>query len=112
MALDLSTSAHDSWKVIHVGGQVDSKTVSSLRDYLDSEVQGGSPIALDLTHVPFMSSAGLRTLLTLHRMTRGLGLPLALVGLSPQIIDTMKITGFYQYFTVYSSLADLPASPS
>lgn len=112
MSLQLSVSTQNGWKVIHVGGQVDSKTVGELRDYLDKEVQAGSGIALDLTQVPFMSSAGLRTLLTLHRMTKGLGLPLALVGIQSQIEDTMKVTGFYQYFTVHPSLAELPASTS
>ncbi len=109
MSLQLSVSSQNGWKVIHVGGQVDSKTVNELRDFLDHEVQAGSGIALDLTEVPFMSSAGLRTLLTLHRMTKGLGLPLALVGIQPQIVDTMKVTGFYQYFTSYPSVTDLPS---
>jgi anti-anti-sigma regulatory factor len=45
-------------------------------------------------------------------MTKGLGLALALVGIQSQIEDTMKVTGFYQYFTVHPSLAELPASTS
>lgn len=112
MSLQLSVTSQNGWKIIHVAGQVDSKTVGQLRDFLDQEVQTGSGIALDLTKVPFMSSAGLRTLLTLHRMTQGLGLPLALVGIQPQIEDTMKVTGFYQYFTTCPGLADLPARSS
>jgi anti-anti-sigma factor len=112
MSLQLSVTTQNGWKVIHVGGQVDSKTVGELRDFLDQEVQAGSGIALDLSQVPFMSSAGLRTLLTLHRMTKGLGLALSLVGIQPQIEDTMKVTGFYQYFTIHPSLSSLPSSPS
>jgi anti-anti-sigma regulatory factor len=33
---------------------------------------------------------------------------LALVGIAEEIADTMRITGFYDYFTVYPSLAELP----
>lgn len=109
MSLQLSVTPQSGWKAIHVAGQVDSKTVNELRDFLDHEVQGETPIALDLTEVPFMSSAGLRTLLTLQRQTKGLGLPLALVGLRSEVADTMKVTGFYQYFTVYQTLQELPA---
>jgi anti-sigma B factor antagonist len=90
-------------------GQVDSKTVTSLRDYIDAELKEGLPVALDLTGVPFMSSAGLRTLLTLHRRTQEMGVALALVGISNDIADTMKVTGFYDYFTIYSDLVSLPS---
>jgi len=107
MALQLSSELHNGWQLIHVSGQVDSKSSAELRDYLESQVQGANPVALELSNVPFMSSAGLRTLLTLYRQTQGLGVPLALVGLQPPIVDTMKITGFYQHFTTYASLAEL-----
>lgn len=107
MALELSSEIHNGWQLIHVSGQVDSKSSAELRDYLESQVQGSNPVALELSNVPFMSSAGLRTLLTLYRQTQGLGVPLALVGLQPPIVDTMKITGFYQHFTTHSSLAEL-----
>ena len=61
--MNLTTSTHNGWHAIHVDGQVDSKTVGTLRDYIDNGVTGSLPVALDLTAVPFMSSAGLRTLL-------------------------------------------------
>ncbi len=107
--MNLSSSTTQGWQVIHVVGQVDSKTVTSLRDYIDAELKEGLPVALDLTGVPFMSSAGLRTLLTLHRKTQEMGVALALVGISNDIADTMKVTGFYDYFTIYSDLVSLPS---
>ncbi len=107
--MNLSSSTTQGWQVIHVVGQVDSKTVTSLRDYIDAELKEGLPVALDLTGVPFMSSAGLRTLLTLHRRTQEMGVALALVGISTDIADTMKVTGFYDYFTIYTDLVSLPS---
>lgn len=107
MALELSNEIHNGWQLIHVRGQVDSKSSSQLRDYLEAHVQGANPVALELSDVPFMSSAGLRALLTLYRQTQGLGVPLALVGLQDRIVDTMKITGFYQHFTAYADLSAL-----
>lgn len=107
MALQLSSEVFHNWQLIRVDGQVDSKSSSELRDYLNAQVQGSNPVALELSKVPFMSSAGLRTLLILCRQTQALKIPLALVGLQDQIIDTMKITGFYQHFNVYSNLNEL-----
>jgi anti-sigma B factor antagonist len=108
MSLDLSSSTQGDWKVIHVSGIVDTKTVNELRDFLDGQVTGSSPVALELAGVPFMSSAGLRTLLTLYRKTKSLGLSLALVGLQSTVEEVMKVTGFYQHFTIFSTLTDLP----
>lgn len=108
MSLTLDTIFHNGWKVLQVEGIVDTKTVNELRDFLDGQVVGDLPVALDLTSVSFMSSAGLRTLLTLYRKTKSMGISFSLVGLQKQVEDTMKVTGFYQYFTVYPSIQDLP----
>ncbi len=108
--MNLSKSLNRSWQVIHVEGQVDSKTVTSLRDFIDTELKDSLPVVLDLTAVPFMSSAGLRTLLTLHRRTQEMGVALALIGIAPDIAETMKVTGFYDYFTIYNDLNSIPES--
>jgi anti-sigma B factor antagonist len=108
--MDLSKDTINGWQVIEVKGQVDSKTVGDLRDYLDENIQGDLPVALELSEVPFMSSAGLRTMLTLYRKTQDLNIKLCLVGLIEEIAETMKVTGFYQYFTNYQSLSELPES--
>jgi anti-sigma B factor antagonist len=55
-----------------------------------------------------MSSAGLRTLLTLQQKTKTMSVDLVLVGVAEGIADTMKVTGFYQFFTVHETLQDIP----
>ena len=102
--MNVQSETFQNWQVIRVSGQIDSKTVVKLREFIDSELKPDQPVALELTDVPFMSSAGLRTLLTLQRKTKELNIDLALIGLSEGIADTMKVTGFYQFFTVYASL--------
>ena len=105
--MDVSWETFDNWQVVRVNGQVDSKTVGDLRDFIDTKLKEGHPVALELTNVPFMSSAGLRTLLTLQRKTTEIGVDLALIGVASEIADTMKVTGFYQFFTIHESLQSL-----
>ena len=105
--MELNKSIIKGWLVIEVKGQVDSKTVIDLRDYLDQNIIGDLPIALDLTEVPFMSSAGLRTLLTLNRKTQDMNIKLCLVGVIEEISETMNVTGFLQYFTMQPNISDL-----
>jgi anti-anti-sigma regulatory factor len=47
-------------------------------------------------------------LLTLHRRTQELQVDLALVGLSDSIAETMRITGFYDFFVIYADLQSIP----
>ena len=105
--MELNKSIIKGWQVIEVKGQVDSKTVGDLRDYLDQNIIRDLPIALNLTEVPFMSSAGLRTLLTLNRKTQDMNIKLCLVGVIEEISETMNVTGFLQYFTMQPNIADL-----
>jgi anti-sigma B factor antagonist len=55
-----------------------------------------------------MSSAGLRTILILKRKTSEMKVNLALVGVSEEIQDTMKVTGFLQHFKLYEAIKSLP----
>ena len=98
----------DNWQIIKVTGEIDSKTVSTLRSFIDEKLIEDKAVALDLTNVPFMSSAGLRTLLTLQRSTTKMNVDLALIGVASEIQDTMKVTGFLQYFKIYDSIEALP----
>ena len=97
-----------SWQVIKVSGEIDSKTVTTLRDFIDTKLVEDKAVALDLEMVPFMSSAGLRALLTLQRKTSSMKVDLALIGVASEIQDTMKVTGFLQYFKLYETIESLP----
>ncbi len=105
--MEVTQELLDSWQVIKVVGEIDSKTVTTLRNFLDEKLVDNKAVALDLKEVPFMSSAGLRALLTLQRKTSEMKVDLALIGVAEEIQDTMKVTGFLQYFKLYGSIASL-----
>jgi anti-anti-sigma factor len=53
----------DGILVMHISGQVDSTTAPTLSDRLDAVIsEGHARLVLDLSDVPYMSSAGLRVL--------------------------------------------------
>ena len=102
----------DSWQIIKVSGEIDSKTVTTLREFIDTKLVEDKAIALDLKMVPFMSSAGLRTLLTLQRKTSSMKVELALIGVANEIQDTMTLVKWtvhsYQENGRYNSNWTLP----
>lgn len=85
--------------VVEMAGDIDANTAPTVQKEVLPLAQPGSKILLDMTKVPYTSSAGLRLLLSLYRQVTGNDGQLVLVGLSEEIQDTMSITGFLDFFT-------------
>jgi len=87
-------------KIAELVGEIDGKTASAVLEALAPIVGAGNAMIVDMSGVGFMSSAGLRMLLTLYRQAAASKGRLVLVGLSEEIEETMDMTGFLPHFTV------------
>ncbi|MGM3306259.1 anti-sigma factor antagonist [Anabaena sp. WFMT] len=102
--MEISITTIKDVKVAVLVGDIDANTASSVTKEVLPLAEPGSKIILDMTKVPYMSSAGLRMLLSLYRQTTAKEGKLLLVGLTEEIIDTMTITGFLDFFTTSETL--------
>jgi anti-sigma B factor antagonist len=84
--------------LIEMVGDIDSNTAPLVQEQVLPLAQPGSKMLLDMTNVSYMSSAGLRLLLSLYRQISTQDGELVLVGLAEEIKDTMSITGFLDFF--------------
>jgi anti-sigma B factor antagonist len=106
--MEVSTHQYKHNDLIKVSGRIDSATASQLGKALDEVTQAGRfKIILDLSGVEFMSSAGLRVLIstqkTCKRYNRG-ELVLALV--PKRIYDALELAGFVPLFKFYDNILD------
>lgn len=90
--------------VVSIEGDLDASTAPEAQAKILPLAESGAKIALDMSRVPYMSSAGLRMLLATYRAIAGKGGKVVLVGLSSDLQDTMSLTGFLDFFTHYDSL--------
>lgn len=97
--MELDVQEFDGVTLMRVAGEIDGSTAPLLQDQVLVAAQPGCRLLLDMSLVEFMSSAGLRVLLLLHRQISGSG-QLILAGLSEALRDTMAATGFLKYFVV------------
>lgn len=104
--MEIKINTIDNLQIVTLDGEIDSSVASQVTDKIIPLVTEKSKIILDMTAVTYMSSAGLRTLLSIHRQASNNNVPLILVGLLEEIKDTMSVTGFLNFFTVYESLED------
>jgi anti-sigma B factor antagonist len=86
--------------VVELAGEIDASTAPAVQEKVLPLVEPGGKILMYMTQVPFMSSAGLRVLLSVHRQASAKEASLVLVGLSEEIKDTMSVTGFIEFFNI------------
>ncbi len=102
--MKIEITPEDGFQIVTLEGEVDANTAPKIHQQIIPLAEPGVKILLDMTNVPYMSSAGLRLLLFLYRQTTANSAKLVLVGLSEELIDTMSVTGFLEFFTICDTL--------
>jgi anti-sigma B factor antagonist len=102
MEIDVRTT--DVAIVVGIGFDVDAKTAPGLQEQLLPLITAELPLILDMSRVAYMSSAGLRVLLTTHRQATSSNARLVLAGLSEELRDMMSATGFLGFFVTVDTL--------
>jgi anti-sigma B factor antagonist len=102
--MDINSKLVEQVTVVEIVGDIDAKSVLQSQERLLPLVQPGIKLLLDMTRVSYMSSSGLRMLLSLYRQVSSNNGSIALANLSDEIKDTMSVTGFLRYFTTYDTV--------
>lgn len=90
--------------MVEVAGDIDSNTAPQAQERILPLVQPAAKLLLDMSGVEYMSSAGLRMLLSMYRQVSRQNGGIVLVGLVEEIKDTMSVTGFLNFFTIRDTL--------
>ena len=96
-------------KVFDLTGDVDANTAPQIQQQILPLVSPNGTIVINMTQVNYMSSAGLRFLLSLYRQATAQNGKLILVGLSEDLQDTMAVTGFLDFFTTGETVEEVLA---
>jgi anti-sigma B factor antagonist len=89
--------------VVELSGELDANTSPAAQQAILPLAGAGARILLDMAGVSFMSSAGLRLLLSTYRQVTAQQGTVALAGLSEDLKDTMSMTGFLSFFTIHDT---------
>ena len=78
-----------------ISGRCDAETARDFEAALIATLDRGvRALALDLSGLEYVSSAGLRILLLAAKRTKAEGAPLTLFGLQPQVAKVLELSGF------------------
>lgn len=90
---------NDSKLTAAVSGRLDTATAPEFEAEITPQLKGIKNLVIDFTTLDYISSAGLRVMLTLHKIMSGQG-KMKVIGIHETVFDIFKVTGFSDILTI------------
>lgn len=104
--MTITEETHDRTHVLLLSGRLDGTTCDGLASRIDAlVVDGKAQLLLDCGGLVYVSSAGLRVLLTGAKRTKAAGGSLSCCGLQPMVRQVFELSGFGSFLPVYADRA-------
>jgi len=98
--MDVVTEMHGETVVHRVSGRIDTGTAADAERKLTAEVRQGRRVVLDMTLVPYVSSAGLRVVLMTAKLAKANRGAVSLFGLQSTVREVFTMSGFDKVVTI------------
>ena len=91
MNIELKRNAEEF--IIEIEGRLDTTTAPTLEKTINDNVYGKTNLILDLKELSYISSAGLRVLLSAQKKMQQIG-SMKVVNVCEEVMDIFEMTGF------------------
>ena len=109
--MEISTKEMKRVSLVTVSGRVDSATAPDFDKALQTLIQANrNQIVVDLKGVDYMSSAGIRALVSALKAAKGGGGDLCIAQPSARVRDVLDLAGLNTIFAVYEDLIEAVGS--
>jgi len=109
--MEVSIEQQDRVTIVKPAGYVDAVTAGAFAGALNGQLQAGNPsLVVDLDSLEYMSSAGLRVLLSVLKDARRQGGDLRLANAKAEVRQVLEMSGFTKVLQVYPTLAEAVGS--
>ncbi len=102
--MEISKSVCNNFVVFSVSGRIDTVTAEDFQDKIDLEIDSGvNKVLLNFQNVEYVSSAGLRAILYLHKKLENVsGGELKIENVNESIMEVFEMTGFSDFLKIVS----------
>ena len=97
MTLNIIKNANTA--TIEITGRLDTVTAPALDKMIGEELEGINALTLDMNALEYISSAGLRVLLSAQKKMQKIG-SMKLIGVSEAVMEVLEMTGFADILTI------------
>lgn len=96
----IGTSLAGQTLTVKLEGRLDTTTTPQVSEALQHSLDACNLCILDLANVDYVSSAGLRLLLLLHKRMDAAGGRFVLRKVQPGVLDILNMTGFSSFLVI------------
>ena len=82
---------------VEIDGRLDTTTAPDLESFLGEKILGIKSLVFDCEKLIYMSSAGLRVLLTAHKRMKG---AMKLINVNELVMEVLEMTGFADIWVI------------
>jgi anti-anti-sigma factor len=105
--LDINVSQADPVTLIEASGRIDSSNANQFGDALSGVIdEGHTQLVLDLSGVGYMSSAGLREIVSALKKLRRASGDLRIAQPSPRVVEVIEMSGLDSELQIFASQAE------
>ena len=97
--MDIKKTKNDTTLTLAIQGRIDTTTAPQLEAELRSDIDGVTELYLDFTGVEYISSAGLRVLLSTQKLMSRQG-KMVLSHVNESVMEVFEVTGFSNILTI------------
>ena len=97
--MTLNINKNENTATIEIVGRLDTVTAPALDKMIAEELDGVTALTLDMNALEYISSAGLRVILTAQKKMQKLG-SMKLVGVCEAVMEVFEMTGFADILTI------------
>lgn len=95
--MNISFNKKDSELTVKIDGRLDTITAPELESFLSQNYDGITSLTFDCEKLVYISSAGLRILLTAHKRMKG---AMKLISVSELVMEVLEMTGFADIWVI------------
>lgn len=106
--IGLRTSEKNGWTLLCVEGRLDRLTAQDAGEKADKFFAATQKLAVDMSGLEYLSSAGIRVLLRLTKQAQAEGKAFALVAPSGMVKVVLAESRMDMFATIYASADELP----
>lgn len=97
--LDIRGGKNGEKLLIELDGRLDTTTAQQLEEKINSEIEGVKELTFDLKDLTYISSAGLRILLSAQKIMNNQG-KMIVKNASEEVEEIFEVTGFSDIFII------------
>ncbi|MBR1758088.1 MAG: STAS domain-containing protein [Lachnospiraceae bacterium] len=97
--LNIEITPNDNALLVSLGGRLDTTTAPDLEKRLSTDLEGVTSLTFDLENLDYISSAGLRVLLSAQKQMNQQG-EMKVLHVGETIMEIFEVTGFTDILTI------------